>query len=151
MAVYGILTLYMLLFSRIAIQIFSPESASSGTATNIFGHKEFYIISLGFLIAPIIVKKRLAEFKFTTYILFFGVVFLTTLLSAKLYFEGSYTSRIQSGIITPIDSEVNSTQHGEITTENVLDSLNIAVASQGFVIALFPIYSDMKKDERKNM
>ena len=29
-----------------------------------------------------------------------------------------------------------------------MDSVNIAVASQGFVIALFPIYSDMKKTSR---
>ena len=29
-----------------------------------------------------------------------------------------------------------------------MDSVNIAVASQGFVIALFPIYSDMKKQSR---
>ena len=29
-----------------------------------------------------------------------------------------------------------------------MDSLNIAVTSQGFVIALFPIYSGMKRESR---
>ena len=35
--------------------------------------------------------------------------------------------------------------------EKIMDSVNIAVASQGFVIALFPIYSDMKKEARPKM
>ena len=29
-----------------------------------------------------------------------------------------------------------------------MDSVNIAVTSQGFVIALFPIYSSMKREDR---
>ena len=32
-----------------------------------------------------------------------------------------------------------------------MDSVNIAVASQGFVIALFPIYGDMRKEARPKM
>lgn len=32
--------------------------------------------------------------------------------------------------------------------EGVMDSVNIAVASQGFVIALFPIYSSMAREAR---
>ena len=32
--------------------------------------------------------------------------------------------------------------------ENVVDSVNIAVASQGFVIALFPIYASMATKAR---
>ena len=34
------------------------------------------------------------------------------------------------------------------TLERVMDSVNIAVASQGFIINFFPIYSAMKKSER---
>ena len=32
--------------------------------------------------------------------------------------------------------------------EKLVDSLNIAVASQGFVIALFPIYASMAREAR---
>ena len=34
------------------------------------------------------------------------------------------------------------------TLENIMDSFNIGVASQGFVISLFPIYCDMKESAR---
>ena len=38
---------------------------------------------------------------------------------------------------------------GEVSAlEGIVDSVNIAVASQGFVIALFPIYSSMAKAAR---
>jgi len=102
LAVFGILTLYMLLFSRIAIQLFSPESITAGKAVGFLGHKEVYIIGLSVLIIPVIVKKRLAELKFTTYILFIGVICLVSLLTIKLQLEGSYDYKIEKGIIEPV-------------------------------------------------
>ena len=35
-----------------------------------------------------------------------------------------------------------------ITLESIVDSVNISVASQGFVIALFPIYASMSHTAR---
>ena len=89
LAVFGILTLYLLLFSKIAIQIFTAYLNAEETKS-IFADKTVYIIALCVLISPITLKKRLQELKLTTYVLVFGVVCLTILLSAKLCLEGSY-------------------------------------------------------------
>ena len=86
----------------------------------------------------------------TTYVLVFGVACLTILLTAKLYFEGSYQYRVDNGIIEPVEP-IGTTTHKRSLGERTLDSINIAVASQGFVIALFPIYGDMQKAARPRM
>ena len=148
LAVFGILVLYMLLFARIAIQIFSPESVKEGEAVDIYGSKVLYIVCLSLLICPVVVRKRLQELKFTTYVLFLGVVCLMALLSVKLATEGSYDYRIEAGLVTPVVTEAAPVSEQGSWGERVMDSVNIAVASQGFVIALFPIYADMKKDAR---
>ena len=76
----------------------------------------------------------------STYVLFIGVLCLIALLSALLIINGSYESRLESGItVTDVQKETK-----EVSAfESVTDSVNIAVSSQGFVIALFPIYSGM--------
>lgn len=86
LAVFGILTLYMLLFARIAIQIaqtyvLDPETAE----TSIFTNKVLYIVLLSVIMLPIVIKKRLNEIALTTYVLPIGVICLVTLLSVKLY------------------------------------------------------------------
>ena len=127
LAIFGILTLYMLLFARIAIQIFSSESAKTGKAVNIFGRKELYIIGLCILISPIIVKRHLSELKLSSYVLCFGLISLATLLTVKLTLEGSYENKIVEGLISP----VNETDQSDdvITAEKVMDCVNISVAS----------------------
>ena len=150
LAVFGILTLYMLLFARIAIQVFAPEPVP-GEPASIFSNKTLYIVGLGIFICPIIVRKRLQELKFTTYVLFLGVVCLTILLSVKLGIEGSYSYKVAQGIAAPVTTAVDATTDKRGLAEKIMDSVNIAVASQGFVIALFPIYGDMTKEARPKM
>ena len=84
-------------------------------------------MSLAIIILPIIVKRRLQELKFTTYVLFFGVICLIALLSVKLGIEGSYNYRVETHIITPAQLATNSSR--SISAEKIMDSINIAVAS----------------------
>ena len=84
LAVFGILTLYLLLFSKIAIQIVTAAYLNAEDTKSIFASKTVYIVALCVLISPITLRKRLQELKLTTYVLVFGVVCLTILLSAKL-------------------------------------------------------------------
>lgn len=67
---------------------------TAGKAVNIWGNKVLYIVGLSILIAPIVSKKRIQELKFTTYVLFLGVISLMGVLVAKLASEGSYASRV---------------------------------------------------------
>ena len=71
-----------------------------------------------------------------------------TLLSVLLLKDGSYEYRIENGLIEP-SVYAGASEKEEISVfEGVMDSVNIAVASQGFVIALFPIYSSMANTAR---
>ena len=133
-AIFGIMSLYMILFSEIAISLLGSSAGES-----FFDQKSFYVVTLGVLIAPIISQKKIAKLKFSTYVLIFGVISLIMLLTIVLLTYGSYEYRVEQGLIDSIVSEVD-VKVGVF--EGVMDSVNIAVASQGFIIALFPIYSE---------
>ena len=97
-AVFGIMALYMILFSEIAISLIGDESPEG--QDHFLSKKTFYVCSLSVLIAPIIVRKRIQELKLSTYVLFFGVVCLTLLLTVLLIVNGTYENQIeQSGVV----------------------------------------------------
>lgn len=146
-AVFGILALYMILFSKIAISLLTTSNTPEDS---LLFSKAFYIIILSLMISPIVIRKKVQELSFSTYVLFAGVIFLIVLLTSLLIKDGSYNSRVASGEETPASTSVSETTSTSVF-ESIMDSLNIAVASQGFVINLFPIYSDMKKSERPKM
>ena len=81
----------------------------------------------------------------STYVLFIGVLCLIALLSSLLIINGSFESRLESGVTT---ADVQQEPKEVSAFESVTDSVNIAVSSQGFVIALFPIYSGMAQSAR---
>ena len=122
-AVFGILALYMILFSEIAISLIG----SSQTDDHILKKKAFYVLCLCVLISPIIVRKKIQELRFSTYVLFFGVVMLITLLTALLIANGSYDSRHESSSTDDFTSA--STEQTGNSLEGFIDSVNIAVAS----------------------
>ena len=143
--IFGIMALYMTLFAMIFISLLG---SGKEVAESILDYESFYIISLAALIAPIVTRKKIASLKITTYILFFGVISLVTLLSVLLIKDGSYEYRLENGLIEP-SIYAGASDREEISVfEGVMDSVNIAVASQGFVIALFPIYSSMAQTAR---
>jgi amino acid permease len=127
-AIYGICTLYMLLFSDICLSLIgSYERAENGKETAIYDTKYFYIVILSLLMTPFVVKKSIAELRFNSYILFFGIFALTTVLAVRLIVDGSYQSLIDSGAViqpppVPEDDSIS-------YFEKIIDSLNIAVAS----------------------
>ena len=143
-AVFGILALYMILFSEIAISLIG----SSQSDDHILKKKAFYVTCLCVLISPIIVRKKIQELRFSTYVLFVGVISLIALLTALLCINGSYESRNE--VQDPAASTSVSEDKASfiVQLEGIIDSLNIAVASQGFVIALFPIYTAMSRPSR---
>ena len=143
-AVFGIMALYMILFSEIAISLVGTSQPADSFLCN----KAFYVISLSILISPIIVRKRIQELKVSTYVLFLGVLCLIILLTALLVANGSYEYRHELSGADTLTPPVEETKTEVGAIEGVVDSVNIAVASQGFVIALFPIYSSMSRPVR---
>ena len=92
------MALYMTLFAMI---IKSLLGSGNATFETILDYESFYIVSLTILIGPVVVRKKIASLKITTYILFFGVVCLATLLSVLLIKDGSYEYRLMNGLIEP--------------------------------------------------
>jgi len=145
-ALFGVLTLYMILFSRIAISVFGSVYKPVCTdapllerpqicTDSIWNKKWIYVLILAAIQTPIIIKKRLNELNFTTYVLFVGVILLITMLITKVIQQD--TSEMEGGRVFP--------ENQTVSVEALIDSLNIAVASYGFVINLFPIQSGMAK------
>ena len=82
-----------------------------------------------------------------TYVIFGGVFSLILIMAGLLIRNGSYSYRDSQGLITSDDIFPDATEDISML-ERIMDSINIAVASQGFIINFFPIYSAMKKSER---
>ena len=99
--IFGILALYMTLFSQIFISLLGSDD-SNESSSSLLDFKSFYVVTLACLIAPIVTRKKIAELKITTYILFFGVISLVTLLTVVLAQNGSYEYRVKNGLIDPI-------------------------------------------------
>ena len=96
-AIFGIMALYMILFSQLSISLLGREGES------FLNGKAFYVIFLCVLMAPIVVRKKISELKISTYILFAGVISLISLLTGLLIINGSYESRLAAGeIIAPV-------------------------------------------------
>ena len=88
-AVLGIVSLYMILFSEIAISLI----CNSQEEDSILCHKTFYVVTLSILISPIVIRKRIQELRMSTYVLFFGVICLIVVLTGLLLVNGSYAER----------------------------------------------------------
>ena len=137
--VYGSLVLYMILFAHIAISIVEPYvEVPDSEEKHLMETKWFYVVFLGIVTLPFIVKKRMQELNCMTYVMFTGVISLIALLTIKLRVDGSYTTRF------PDDSDATETP--SLTFEHLIDCINIGIASHGFVITFFPIYIDMTEE-----
>lgn len=73
--IFGILTLYLILFADISISLVSPI-ISNAIAEN----KITYILLVCFVLTPVMMKKSLTELKFQSRILFAGVILLLVVL-----------------------------------------------------------------------
>ena len=100
-----------------------------------------YVVFLGVVTLPFIVKKRMQELNCMTYVMFTGVISLIALLTIKLRADGSYESRFPN--------EHAETEKPNLTFEHLIDCINIGIASHGFVITFFPIYIDMKEEAQR--
>ena len=89
------MALYMILFSEIAISLIGSDDGTSEGQDHFLSKKTFYVCSLSLLIAPIIVRKRIQELKLSTYVLFFGVICLTLLLTVLLAVNGTYEHQME--------------------------------------------------------
>lgn len=124
--VSGIVVLYMILFTRIVISLIPTSSLSDLEFIQVIGLKEFSIVILCILLIPFLIKKRLAELKFASYLQIIGII------SLILIFIFNAVNK---------SSKAEETKMKELTMEGVLDCLNIVLTSYGFTLNFYPVYS----------
>ena len=132
--IFGVMNLYMILFSRLVITLFGDPLQPGA----IWNSKPFYLICLCIVQLPIVLKKNIHELKIASYMLFIGVFALLGLLLINIYTMGTHNQRKMDPIIPDLNP----------TKENYVDSLNITIASYGFLLVLFPVRNSMKSTVR---
>ena len=82
--IFGILILYMLLFSKISVSLIEPYIQKDGSIKEkVLTSKVTYIILVTLLTFPLLLKRNLGELKFQSRILFAGVITLLVALTIK--------------------------------------------------------------------
>lgn len=87
--IWGVLTLYIILFSQICLALFAVNSQPD----SFWAQKQTYVISLCVAQLPIVFLKAVHQAKFLSYFMCFGVLSLLTLLITKNATEGTYADR----------------------------------------------------------
>lgn len=136
--IFGILTLYMLLFSRIAISLVEPYVVDP---KSFLLNKVTYIVLVSILTFPLLIKRNLTELKFQSHILCAGVITLLMILTVKQF-------QIEHHLEKPISVEP---KEQDFFMERIVDSVNILLTSYGFVINLFPISNQLETRTNSNM
>lgn len=84
--IFGVVTLYSILFATIALILFTNEN----NPDSLFNKKSTYVILLSMAQLPHVTRKSMHELKIGTYMLFFGILCLLCLLQFKIIQNGSY-------------------------------------------------------------
>ena len=85
--IFGVLTLYFILFARISKTMIAKESES------LWGKKTTYVILLSLAQLTQVARKSMAELKLGTYTLFIGIISLLLVMLLKIHNEGTYSER----------------------------------------------------------
>ena len=101
-AVFGICTMYLILFSDVAMSLLVPTGGvdEDSIQQSFLATKTFYVILLCIFISPIVIKESLAELKMNTYVIFGGVFSMIAIMATLLITNGSYKSREEAGLVT---------------------------------------------------
>jgi len=139
--IFGILILYMILFSNISLSLL-PAGLSRDPLTQnwmewVATQKATYIVLVTLISVQTMLKKSLAELKFQSRILFVGVLTLLAILAIKQFEERA--------------PGANVVIQKKLELEGFIDAINITLTSYGFIINLFPIASQMKEQSYNNV
>jgi amino acid permease len=129
-----ILIMYALLFSNICriVAGFIYTLSHDGELMDpdsIWNYKAIYCLAMYLILVPIVLKKRLQQLKFVSYLLITGVISMVIVFSLKTF-----------GVIHSNDSQPPLPPY---TKGTILDSVSIILSSYGFILNFFPVYSQI--------
>lgn len=131
-----IVVMYITLFGKICMSFADKiEADEKSFFITMIKSKLFYCLFLYFLLLPNILKKRIHELKFTSVLLFGGVISMVLIFAVRVFFYGNTLNK-------------KSEKMEEYVHGNIIDSIAIVVTSYGFILNLFPVYTSM--DNRSN-
>lgn len=137
----AVLTLYLVLFSRICLSL-AEEMVGLNTDSEQLSHRIFtsrgtYILVVAVALIPLFLRRKLSEMRGQTKILIAGVLLLVFVLAEKLYKKG-----LDPSVLTASSSD------NRPYIEKAFDSANILLPSYGYMINLFPMADQLRKSER---
>lgn len=137
---FGYLVMFQILFSNLATSVVLHSGLISKNGlveensfiAHILSHRQTYVIALTILQIPIYLKRSLSEMKCGSIILFVAIILMLSVLFVKQY-ELKDVVHQSSAIKLVVDYKF----------EELLDAVNITLASYGFICSLFPILQEM--------
>ena len=126
----GCVTLYFIVFSSVAVSLVSLAYVDKDSDT-IFTDRATYVIALAIVLVPLILKKKLAEMKIISILLFASIGIFIILFLVQLLTLGGIENH---------DEDYG--QYYEVTFDlNLVTGFNIIVLAMGYHTNLFPTYN----------
>ena len=126
----GAVTLYFIVFSSVAVSLVSLAYVDKDSDT-IFIDRATYVIALAIVLVPLILKKKLAEMKIISILLFASIGIFIILFLVQLLTLGGIENH---------DEDYG--QYYEVTFDlNLVTGFNIIVLAMGYHTNLFPTYN----------
>ena len=127
--------IYFIVFGDIAKSL--AEQAYGFDKENVLTRRPIYVICIAVLMSPIILKKRLKEMKFVSFLLFMAIAVFILLFLVQMFTLG-----------TAANNDEDYRSYWKMTYDlDLITSFNTVVLAYAYQINLFPTYNSLGENK----
>ena len=131
----GSIMIYFIVFGDIAKSL--AEQAYGFDKENVLTRRPIYVICIAVLMSPIILKKRLKEMKFVSFLLFMAIAVFILLFLVQMFTLG-----------TAANNDEDYRSYWKMTYDlDLITSFNTVVLAYAYQINLFPTYNSLGENK----
>ena len=123
--------IYFIVFSNISVSLY--ETYDQEDTENIFTNRSVYVLALALVMTPLCIKKRLAEMKIVSILLFLAIALFILLFIVQLLTLGSIENH---------DETYGQYYRVDLSME-LITGFNIIVLAYAYHMNLFPTYNSL--------
>ena len=127
----GCIMIYFIVFSNISVSLY--ETYDQEDTENIFTNRSVYVLALALVMTPLWIKKRLAEMKIVSILLFLAIALFILLFIVQLLTLGSIENH---------DETYGQYYRVDLSME-LITGFNIIVLAYAYHMNLFPTYNSL--------
>ena len=127
----GCIMIYFIVFSNISVSLY--ETYDQEDTENIFTNRSVYVLALALVMTPLCIKKRLAEMKIVSILLFLAIALFILLFIVQLLTLGSIENH---------DETYGQYYRVDLSME-LITGFNIIVLAYAYHMNLFPTYNSL--------